>query len=617
MRRFILSVIYILLSLSCLAQLSEYKGPAIWLRQEAATEIFKYISTDSLKTPVGDYQWRLNYEDKKSGWFSLAHIKANFKNKLPDGEFELLYYQANIDVDDFDHSGIKSAINGSRTLVHGSYTRGKLSNVWRFEYGSLDPNEPKEILIFNVLQNNWNYQGTVGSFNGKTVGGSLNGLWIFNYQNTYKNELNYSNGILTSFRQNNRSYFEQLFASIQDHIKKDSIAPAESSDSYIWNVGFSKSDSVYIMQLPVDTLLKAAMTPYQTGKQILTRHPLLSYPEFNGSNRLYFRLNESMYNTLKENSENLIKLDSTLKVKIELPVFQLRRKTNKPIDSLLYITESLKIDVNRQKDRITKFLSEESRYVAPKYLLQERNLKFNSHTDYAYYLLTTVNLLNTQVARHLEDLLEAVERLREQGAIEEMEAEWVYLKDNIEEYVSQGNLQDLPIIIYNRFVKDDFAKRKELYAQLGTYQTRRAFLIEAITYYEFFRGFFMNQSYQKITNVEDKFLEQFTKFLYNPYMGVNNVEVLVKKKFLYQMLNKFWPYLLNKLESASDGAHFQELYQNVLNYKQALLFLADDNDHDAKRLERRGRKENNMQEFENLVNEYFSAIKNKLEERAP
>ncbi len=593
------------------AQLQVYDGKAIWLPVAGATEKFRYASNDTTLTPSVEYVWQLNIENKETGWFELAHIKVNFRNRVPDGDFEMLHYTLHLDVGAFDLSGVKTTIKGNKTLVKGKYTRGIISSNWSFAYGAYNDRDASlQTLVYSPTQNTWTFQADSVSFTGKVnPSGYFDGLWRFQFSQHQKQEHLYQNGILTQLQVDGRIPFKNYWTTVAQHLTHaDSILPAQGSEPFFWSAGFRERDSLYLIQAKPVTAIRKALHPYQIAAKLLSAHPLLDLPYIKGTSRLYFKLSETERSSLNNSRQKLLHYDSTLRAKLQLPVIQLRRSGYAPLDSLLNATETLIADITRQNSRIQNFLLETARVIAPEHLLAERNMVFISHHDYAHYLNKTVDLLTLQLEKNQVALMEAIEDLRVREAAEELEEEWVYLRTAIDTLVSDSNPNAFDNIIYNRFIVQDFDERKTTFSQLDSYDARRHYLQETVDYYTYFWNFFKSNTYLQLTDVEAEFMQQYTKYLYNPYMGVNNVEVVVRKKFLNRTLTQFWPYLITKLQQAEDGEQFQKHFARALEYKAALLHLADDNQHDANRLERRGRKTENMQVFEEFVADYAAHL---------
>jgi hypothetical protein len=590
------------------AQLKLHEGDAIWLPANVAKEKFRYVASDSTKTPVGEYLWKLNSENNESGWFELAQIKTNFRNKVADGEFEFLHYTLNFSIDDFDQQGIKSFIIGYKTIVRGRYNRGIPSGQWSFIYAPYNAADEKSlpVLTHNVALNRWSYQSDSISIIGQVdEKGFFNGRWEFKLPNEEIQVQEYKKGILTAIISAGKLRHENLWPNILNYIKEtETSIPPDHDNPFIWQAGFSACDPIYVEQVKPASALNYALAPHKIAQTYIDSHPLLNLPEIAGTQSLKFSLSIADAESLRLNTKRLKSYDSLLQEKMELPVFQIRKLSNPRIDSLLKTTEDLIANIIRQNKIINNFLKEESRYKSPDYLLPEYGLNFRSHAEIAIYLNEQVNTLSTRVDRHSSDLLDAIEYLRIKGAVEDMESQWYYIKEEINSLIPNDNQQTFPLKIHKRFVENDYNERIANYALLNSYDERRQFLIDAITYYEYFNQFFKFKEYLKLTEVREEFIAHYTRFLYNPYMGVNNVEVVVKKKFIYHVLNNFWPFLLNKMEEAKDGQEFIALFKEASQYKQALTYLADDHSAEAKRLERRSRKGVNMYDFEILIADY-------------
>ena len=611
MRKHFAFYLILLFSTTIQAQRSHYEAEAKWLPINGATEKFSYASTDTSKTPIGPYVWKLNLQNPGTKWFEVAQIKVNFSNGLPEGEIEMIHYTVNFEINDFDQQGVNLQTIGHRSLLKGKYVKGNPTGIWQYEYGTFDDKEKRQVLTLNTVNNTLHFQNDTLNLNGiVNAEGNFEGKWILNIKMKPTQEFSYEKGILLNLNIGGKSFFEEIFKLTKEQLKSiDSIAPADKNLPWIWSAGFQPTDSLYLTQIPLARTMEVALVPYSIAQFYFRQHPLISSPLITGVKRLYFELGPDEQKRMKSATQKLDYIDSLLNAKLEQPVFQLRRESNFKIDSLLKITEGYSIESERYKHLIEEFIQVESRFIAPEYL-PAAGQKIRSHNDFTNYLEQLTNTLYLQVESHVEVLKESIEFLRLQGTVEELEEEWVFLKDDILTYVPQENANAFAVSIYNRFVVNDFEIRRRDYASLNSFEERRSFLATTIEYYEHFRIFFKNKQYLMITDVNDEFMQQYTKYLYNPYMGVNNVEVVVMKKFLSNLLDQFWPFLLSNLSQVNNGEDFQEKFAKALTYKHALLQLADDNSSNAKKIERRGRKETDMEEFENLVKEYILSIQN-------
>lgn len=610
MKSLFLLVSGFLISLTSLSQRSVYEGPALWLKLDGATEKFRYATHDTLKRPDGEYYWRQAIETSEKGKHELTSIKANFKNGIADGDFELLHYTITFGIEDFDIHEVKSHTLGNRILMKGKYEKGKPIAIWQFDFDAFDGSGDKRSLIINQSRNTITIKSDSTNITGRINDeGIFDGIWTYQVLGNPLLQFQYQKGLLVSIKKDNQNFYAQQLNSLTASLQKsDSLIFAPESNPWLWDAGLPESDSLIMIQLPFSSALSSASVPYKLGKHYLGLHPLINIPQLHGTSRAYLKLSWENIVLLENNLNKLTRVDSILKAKLQTPVFQLRRSSNAKVDSMLKITEALSRDVNNNQQRIIKFLAPETRLVAPQYLSEIRNDNFKTQDDYVYYLDRNIAGLNMQADEHIYQLMDLVEKLRIQGALEELETEWITLKNLVDQQVESDSLGDFEMQIYKNFIVNDFANRKSEYPEISASEARREFLLEAVSYYHFFYEFYKNKMYRSVTSVSSEFYTAYTKYLYNPYMGVNNVEVVVKKKFLQHMLQYFWPYLLDKLQYAENGQAFQERYQLTLTYKDALLLFADDYKHDAKRLERRGRNEKDMRKFESLLEEYLESL---------
>ena len=254
---------------------------------------------------------------------------------------------------------------------------------------------------------------------------------------------------------------------------------------------------------------------------------------------------------------------------------------------------------------IHDFLKDSSRLISP-YLLQTgTRTKWNSHDAAAQYLIGKVAGQKDLFAVIMRSFEEEQEVLRVRGTVEELEEEWFYMNRAVETKYQPDSLSFLASDIYNRFLINDFEDRKSEYSAISSLKDRREFLKNSVSYSRFFYEFFKDSAYWSVEIVDTKLSQEYTQYLYNPYTGDYNVEVVVKRRFLEKIVETYWPYRLEVLRNVDSGTAFIEKYNETVQIIEMLLKFAHVKDAEAKRLERRVRRAKGVENIDEFLTEFL------------
>lgn len=84
---------------------------------------------------------------------------------------------------------------------------------------------------------------------------------------------------------------------------------------------------------------------------------------------------------------------------------------------------------------------------------------------------------------------------------------------------------------------------------------------------------------------------QYSYMAYNPYTGAKDIEVIIKRRFINNILEDLWPYMTADLEQEEQWTDFDKKWQRQFAVFQYLMNFAGRDDNDARRLENKVRKE--------------------------
>jgi hypothetical protein len=84
---------------------------------------------------------------------------------------------------------------------------------------------------------------------------------------------------------------------------------------------------------------------------------------------------------------------------------------------------------------------------------------------------------------------------------------------------------------------------------------------------------------------------QYRYLAYNPYTGINDIEVRLKRRFLITVQTVLWPWLKTELTESADWYAFTENWQQQFRTFNFLMNFAYREDKQADRLQKRIRKE--------------------------
>jgi hypothetical protein len=287
--------------------------------------------------------------------------------------------------------------------------------------------------------------------------------------------------------------------------------------------------------------------------------------------------------------------------KLALPAFLLRRSTNPSLDSLMASTEQIYAQNQALLLEIQEFLRQEARLVSPTHLGYS---EAKNHRQVADILIKKGEDFMKQ-ASDLYQLLESKqESLRQLSAIEDLEEEWSSVLGTLEKWEHSLKAGTWAFKVWKQQVFNYLLLQPQKYADLSDPGEKKVFLQNVLADANWMMEFFSNHQERVLMEMPEKLKEAYTRWLYNPYMGVNNIEQIVKKKFYGNVQTQFWPQLMQHLENLPTVELFQAAFQEGVWLGEVLVHLGSDESAAATRMEKRGRNEKSISEMTAHLKEY-------------
>ncbi len=182
---------------------------------------------------------------------------------------------------------------------------------------------------------------------------------------------------------------------------------------------------------------------------------------------------------------------------------------------------------------------------------------------------------------------EAAMLLKREGELKEMEDLMVRRFEELQVRFSEPT--GIAAEIHTKWVKGKAQQKLQEYARTDDYNDALALGNKFLTLEDS-----LNSWLQRVNEFDSMLVvlhAQYTYLAYNPYTGENDIEVKVKKRLYSNITTNLWPYMLNQMKEETDWMTWGELYNRQFKVYNYLLKFAIREDKQAKRLNKRFRKE--------------------------
>lgn len=594
--------------------------------------------SDTSLPSQGNYE--LKWRDLNENYIKTYSAKGNLKNALPQGKWtwEEGYWSYSIEPSNQLIPLFKST--GIQTSWKGNFADGLPNGKWIITVDSIISDKKTKPFITASIHYSNGKAVNYFTLEDKSVSkpfklqgycdaeGQATNTWIFDYPSEdsllkLTEQRTYIKGILIEKQiiQNGKTIVQKTFDENKTLLQEiaDSVNPYLTLSNAVF---FTDQDSNYTSQLYqyyLDKYINAGWYQVEVKHNFIRERPIFRRFEYlltpkERELQLYLadaikNSKDTMEHYLKNTSLNINRgrnnqLDEALGY---LQTIDLRLAV---IDSLVLITQQDDyLYLNRSKLQLNAPIFESCTQIKGLYYPIELNLCLPIPNDTLTYLEQIHSIYTKSVEKLpfylnvIDNNMEEIKREKELLAIEEQ----LYTKYNTlaEIYKNKtGCLFD----IYEIWVLGNIGSDLKNYAQTTNYEASK--IIAKKVHSKMDSLIHWVEIFEDLDTMTSAVKTQYTNFVYNPYNGKNDIEMLLKKRF-YNVINQYLlPWMVENLHQIRDWEEFSEqLYICRKTYFNILTFVYKD-DNAAKKTEKKIRKMTQPDKIQKTLNSYFDELKN-------
>jgi hypothetical protein len=587
------------MALPATAQQVWYEGPAVWIPVTGAVEKFQHARRDTNLQLTGKYFWQLR-EELPGGALRLVRIAAQFKNGRIDGHLLYTQHDLQLEVGDIAADSLLVQAKGQVVQLQAHFQQGKASGQWLLEQGTYPRiGQPTTKITFSPASQQFSYAGVAGQLTGKiNQSGAVQGPWKWQ-QDSLVYEYQYESGRLTAIRQQEQLMATAAFRQLEQLLRAEHNLRWERDSSSRFDPGLASNDSILILQQPWSVAFSGLRTLLDGPWSWLQRHPRIQLPLMPAISGVFIPLDTA--NLPQATMAELERYrDSTQKC-LQAPSLQLRIGQDAALDQL-YAEAQL---AQQQADSL---LAAYRAYLAP----ASRRQLFLSQSSPANYLpqaavLSSLKTAAAQAIGLLDDyaaqLFNFRQQFREEAALTALESAWLATLNRLSE-LKPDSAYAVGLQLWTNLQQGHLQAQKEAYTALQNLEQRRQFLRGALDEAEGLLRYFELQAYPFLTTAPADFQKAYTQMLYNPYMGVNNIEQVNRRRLLTYFKVDFWPWWCEQLQQVARPQQLFEAQETAKLLYEAIMALGTDDSREANRLEKRIRREKSPERVVRLLLDY-------------
>lgn len=568
----------------------------------------------------GKYYWE--HQKKEFDNIETFRVSGQSKNSLPIGKWVFQSGIWNYDIL-FVSNNIRPKMEtfGVSSSWEMNFTKGTLNDAFSYKKTQLPLEDKKEKIIqsgeWQMKEGNINgafswmdaNSSTPTIIKGQTdSNGRATGIWHFEYLSNSKEKItekhHFKEGLLLKIElmkdkqstlidyETNQSYFnapKPEYIVMGDLDFDLSESKGESSDKYNAFANEIKSIHTQFKNAPIEISgfipkfrrLKFIFTPDELA---LVEHIQKKITDVEVSFQAYFE-NESLvirsrnesidisFSILDQTKKQITLIDSLLK-RTKLPEFLYKNRQEQGLNHWALAINQLQTARGEVYKNVEASLHEfiqvegsknfwkalESHIVNLKNEIQPHLVNIQRETDFfnREIEITTLKSEIGQKYQHLAIVLE-----NENGFGKHLKEFWIenFFLDEIKSLANNEN--HAQVIASGNNLKEKLNQMELIIDKLKTYDAMPA----------------------TITS-------QYTRLVYNPFNGLNDIEMVVKRRFLSTTLENLWPWLEHQLLKSQNWEEFQKQWQLHFDIYDWVMDFANREDAQARRINQRGRSEN-------------------------
>lgn len=566
------------------------------------------------KQGMVDIRWR---EIDDSGIVTYR-IKGQTQNHQPIGKWtwEEAHWNFSIKVGNDIRPEFDS--KGKRKKWEGSFLNGKPDGKWTFVSDSISSNSKTNKTLLKIdfsykngiPTGNFSFENNLNTHNPNLKGtldkdGIATGTWVYQYKKdgkSVKEERIYKDGLLTEIRfiEGQQITSEKLYHNIEflnnSNTNGKRIGKKEFEQEEFLSFAsenFSNGLSNYFSKG-----WKLKVFPYEVNF-ILPKFKRLEYPlsseEKNNiveSKFLIEKQQQAIHDLLTDNiyihrSRN-VELDTTV------AYLQLNLSRIHLIDSLLNRTEN---PLFLYKNRVEQ--------TGKNWINQLNNLRFAKGETYDSVVVAideirlseTVDIFKTlnkdlirfenELPKYSKVIQNTQTSLKREGELKTLENQLVERFMQLQSFYSESD--GIGKEINEKWLKAEIQDELQRYSQTENYEEALQLgnrLTEQLNSLSEWKD-----KIQAFNTMETSLKSHYTYMAYNPYNGMNDIEVVRKRRFLNTVLEDMFPFMRKELSQEQDFDKWSALWERQFVVYDFLVDFVERDDSQANRLEKRIRSE--------------------------
>lgn len=582
------------------AQQVWYEGPAVWIPVAGAVEKFQHARRDTNLQLTGKYYWQLRKE-LPSGGLQVFRIAAQFKNGKIDGGLLFTQHDLQLELGELASDSLLVQAKGHLVQFQAHFQQGKASGQWLLEAGAYPrQGQPFTKITYSPALQLYTYTNAAGQLSGKVnAAGSVQGPWRWQ-QDSLVYEYQYERGRLVAIRQQEQQLAEAAFQQLEKRIRAEQNLRWERDTSRLFDPGLASNDSILLLQQPWAGAFSALKSQLESPWEWLQRHPLIQLPLLPAISSVFVPLDSAAipYATFAELERYR---DSTQKC-LQAPLLQLRIGQDTTLDQLY-------ADAWAAQQRADSLIQAYRTYLAP---ASRRQLFFTPFTATEQLqqaaVLAALQAAAVQSIQLLDDYAGQLFYLRtqfkEEAALTALETAWLAALNRLKTDLQPDSVYTVGLQLWSNLQQGHLQQQKEAYTDLQNLEQRKQFLRGAIDEVEGLIRYFELRSYPFLTTAPADFQKAYTQMLYNPYMGVNNIEQVNRRRLLSYFKVDFWPWYCEQLLQLERPQQLFEAQETAKLLYEAIMMLGTDNSRESDRLEKRIRREKSPERVVRLLLDY-------------
>lgn len=192
-----------------------------------------------------------------------------------------------------------------------------------------------------------------------------------------------------------------------------------------------------------------------------------------------------------------------------------------------------------------------------------------------------------EVQLRVQKILEAESEIQKEGELKDLENKLVDAYENLQELYQ--NERGIAAFIAQKWVRDDLDKMIQAYANAQNYEQA---LLLADQLNNRMDSLALMHDFSVTMDSMVLLLDQHYRYMdYNPFSGIYDIEVRVKRRFLTNVFELLLPMMFEELRNAQDWDSFAFLWDRQRRTYDFLLAFAFLEDKQSNRINKRVRKE--------------------------